>query len=166
MCAPQLDILPWINKEKVRDEMKKSKAQIIQSGVLRWWLLSQRWEPPFAEDSLVSCLRATDESRGAEESDTQHQPLREPWGKVSPPLSPSLHLFPPSTFLHLWAAISQKPGSSHYTFRILTESINSAPTRVSLTATPTKVHRHFQSDQKLVWKIIFGGKHENAQTEA
>lgn len=93
-----------------------------------------------SEDSLASCLRAIAReegqtrakgSRGAEESDTQRQPLREPWGKVSPPLSHSLvsiFLFS-STFVHLWEAISLQPGSSPYPFWILTESTLTASHR-------------------------------------
>lgn len=113
------------SKEKVRDEMQRRKAQSIQRRFCTCgFRLSGKslklprtaWLPVLGQQQKK---KGRGEQRGAEE----RQPLREPWGKVSPSLSqtlPSKFLFS-FTFTHLWAAISQQPGSSPYPFRILTE---------------------------------------------
>lgn len=74
---------------------------------------------------MASCLRAKAReegqrrakgSRGAEESDAQSQPLKEPWRKVSPPRSPSV-LSSCLSPLHLSTSLSSSlPAARLFTF--------------------------------------------------
>lgn len=107
---PQSYIFLSVNKEKGERWDKGQKAERIQRPFFVLVAYFSAVRVAAVGYSLASCLRATakeeeqtrgGENRGAEESDAHPHPLREPWGNVSPPVSPSLLCILPSSLLIL-----------------------------------------------------------------